>query len=129
MQSLTLTRRQLSQYFLKSTLHLGSFKFQLYMRTGDGADYRVQAAQKLLATLADSGFANHPKKPRLQLRFASEDGLTLQDLQVNHLQHFFGVTRVLATTTQRPAKTGRMKFFKFRFELRNLHSREPCSEY
>jgi hypothetical protein len=65
----------------------------------------------------------------LQLRLAAVYRLALQDLQIDHLQHFFRIAAVLAATAQRPAKTGRMKLFKFRFELRDIHPREPVSEY
>src|ERR1043165_4275429 len=104
-QSLALTGRKLSERFLKSSLHFRSIKVELHARATAGTHDRSQTPQQLLASFANGCFANHGEEPRLQLRLAAVYRLALQDLQVEHLQHFFRVAAVLAATTRRPAKT------------------------
>ena len=76
--------------------------------------------------LGGGRLSNHSEEPCLQFALTSIDGLALKDFQLDRLQYFLGVAAVMATAVQRPAETGLMKLFEFRFKLRDFHPRS-CS--
>ena len=75
----------------------------------------------MLAALGDGRLANHSEQPGLQLALTAIDGLALKYFQIDHLQNFLGFAVVVTATAQRPAETGRMKLFEFRFKLWDFH--------
>jgi len=75
----------------------------------------------VLAALGNGCLSNHCEQPGLQLALTAIDGLALKYFQIDHLQHFLGVAVIVAATAQRPAETGLMKLFEFRFKLRDFH--------